>query len=54
MSEKTFIVPHDFSPVADSALNHAITTAKFVGAQIFVLHVVSKEKQIKVKLQLIV
>jgi nucleotide-binding universal stress UspA family protein len=47
MSEKTFIVPHDFTLVADSALNHAITTAKFVGAQIYVLHVVAREKQIK-------
>jgi nucleotide-binding universal stress UspA family protein len=46
MSEKTFIVPHDFTPVADSALHHAMTTAKFVGAKIYVLHVVSKEKQI--------
>jgi nucleotide-binding universal stress UspA family protein len=47
MSEKTFIVPHDFSQVADCALSHAITTAKFVGAKIFVLHVVGKDKQIK-------
>jgi len=47
MSDKTFIVPHDFTPVADCALNHAITTAKFVGATVFVLHVVAKEKSIK-------
>lgn len=47
MSEKTFIVPHDFTPIADSALQHAMTTAKFVGANIYVLHVVAKEKQIK-------
>lgn len=47
MSEKTFIVPHDFSPVADCALTHAVTTAKFVGSKIYVLHVVNKEKQIK-------
>lgn len=47
MSNKTFIVPHDFTPVADCALKHAITTAKFVGSKIYVLHVVSKEKQIK-------
>src|SRR5690554_2771506 len=44
MSDKSFIVPHDFSEVADSALNHAIITAKVVGAKIYVLHVVSKNK----------
>lgn len=43
---KTFIVPHDFSPVADSALQHAVTTAKFLNAQVFVLHVVAKQKDI--------
>ncbi|MBI1835900.1 MAG: universal stress protein [Flavobacteriia bacterium] len=46
METKTFIVPHDFTPVADNALNHAISTAKSVEAQIFVLHVVPKEKSI--------
>lgn len=46
MSEKTFIVPHDFTSRADCALTHAITTAKFVGAKIYLLHVVSKNKQI--------
>lgn len=46
MSDKSFIVPHDFSEVADSALNHAITTAKVVGAKIYILHVVSKNKEI--------
>lgn len=44
--KKTFIVPHDFSPVADIALEHAIATAKPLNAQVFVLHVVSKEKGI--------
>ncbi len=43
---KTFIVPHDFSEVANNALNHAITTAKFLDAKIILLHVVSKEKEI--------
>src|SRR5690554_7134336 len=46
MSDKSFIVPHDFSEVADSALNHAIITAKVVGAKIYILHVVSKNKDI--------
>jgi nucleotide-binding universal stress UspA family protein len=48
MSDKSFIVPHDFSEVADCALNHAITTAKVVGAKVYVLHVVSKNKEISV------
>lgn len=43
---KTFIVPHDFSPVADFALQHAVTTAKFLNAQVYVLHVVAKQKDI--------
>jgi nucleotide-binding universal stress UspA family protein len=46
MEKKTFIVPHDFTSVADNALNHAISTAKTLNAQIFVLHVVAKEKLI--------
>jgi nucleotide-binding universal stress UspA family protein len=44
MDKKTFIVPHDFTAVADVALEHAIATAKPLGAQVFILHVVSKEK----------
>ncbi|PKR82096.1 hypothetical protein CW751_01800 [Brumimicrobium salinarum] len=47
MSDKSFIVPHDFSEVANCALNHAITTAKVVNAKIYVLHVVSKNKEIE-------
>lgn len=46
MAEKTFIVPHDFTPRADCALGHAIITAKYIGAKVYVLHVVSKDKQI--------
>lgn len=46
MEKKTIIVPHDFTPVADNALNHAINTAKTTGAEIYILHVVSKEKAI--------
>lgn len=47
MSNKTFIVPHDFTSRANCALQHAVTTAKIVNAKVFVLHVVTKEKQIK-------
>ncbi len=47
MNRKTFIVPHDFTPVADIALEHAIATARPLNAQVYVLHVVAKEKNIK-------
>ena len=44
MEKKTIIVPHDFTSVADNALAHAINTAKATGAEIYLLHVVAKEK----------
>lgn len=47
MSKKVFIVPHDFTPVADIALEHAIATARPLGAVVHLLHVVSKDNQIK-------
>jgi len=46
MKNKTFIVPHDYTTVADNALDHAIATAVIVDARIFILHVVSKDKEI--------
>lgn len=46
MKTKTFIVPHDFTEVANIALEHAIATAKPLGAKIYLLHVVSKSKDI--------
>lgn len=46
MEKKTIIVPHDFTPVADNALDHAINTAVTTGAEILLLHVVAKEKNI--------
>jgi nucleotide-binding universal stress UspA family protein len=46
MKSKTFIVPHDFTNVANIALEHAIATAKPLGAQIYLLHVVGKNKDI--------
>ncbi|MCB0477326.1 MAG: universal stress protein [Crocinitomicaceae bacterium] len=46
MNKKRFVVPHDFTPVADIALSHAIATAKRVSAEIELLHVVAKDKQI--------
>lgn len=47
MKNKIFIVPHDFTSVADNALSHALATAKTVSGKIFLLHVVSKDKEIK-------
>ncbi len=46
MKSKTFIVPHDFTAVATIALEHAIATAKPLGAEIYLLHVVGKKKDI--------
>jgi nucleotide-binding universal stress UspA family protein len=46
MSQKTFIVPHDFTKVADIALEHAIATAKPLEAEVQLLHVVAKQNQI--------
>lgn len=43
---KTFIVPHDFTSVANVALEHAIATAKPLNAEIIILHVVTKNKEI--------
>ncbi len=47
MRTKNFIVPYDFTEVADIALQHAIATAKPLAAEIYLLHVVAKEKDIK-------
>ena len=47
MQQKTFIVPHDFTTVADIALQHAIATAKPLNAVVQLIHVVSKESQIQ-------
>ncbi len=43
---KTFVVPHDFTNVSDIALEYAIATAKPLNAQISIIHVVSKSKDI--------
>jgi len=46
MSQKTFIVPHDFTPVSNIALEHAIATAKPLGAEILLLHIAASGKEI--------
>jgi nucleotide-binding universal stress UspA family protein len=47
MSKKNFIVPHDFTDVADIALEHALATAKPLDAEIHLLHVVKNDSLIK-------
>jgi nucleotide-binding universal stress UspA family protein len=46
MEKKNILVPHDFTSVADNALNHALNTAAFANAKIYLLHVVPKEKNV--------
>lgn len=47
MSKKVFIVPHDFTSVGNIALEHAIASARPLNAAVHLLHVVSKDSQIK-------
>jgi nucleotide-binding universal stress UspA family protein len=47
MTHKVFIVPYDFTPVSENALQHAIATAKPVNARVYLLHVVAKHKEIE-------
>jgi nucleotide-binding universal stress UspA family protein len=47
MTKKKFIVPFDFSEVAESAVEHALVTANVVGADVHLLHVVNKKELIK-------
>ena len=47
MKQKSFVVPHDFTPAADIALQHAIASAKATNTVIQLLHVVAKESEIK-------
>lgn len=48
MDKNTFkvLVPHDFSTVADCAVNHASKIAKSFGGEVHLLHVVSKQKEV--------
>lgn len=51
------LVPHDFTSVADCALNHASKLAKSFNGEVYILHVVSKESEVdavKEELNLIV
>lgn len=53
MTKKKFIVPFDFTEVAESAIEHAMVTAQVIGGDVHILHVVGKIdaiKEAKVKL----
>jgi nucleotide-binding universal stress UspA family protein len=45
--KKKLIVPYDFTDIADNAIHHALVTGKVVNADVHVLHVVSKNDEIK-------
>lgn len=40
------LVPHDFSSVADCAVNHAAKLAKSFNGEVYLLHVVAKAKEV--------
>lgn len=46
MSTSIFLVPTDYSKVADCAINHAIKLAQTLQGEIRLLHVVAKEKDV--------
>lgn len=48
MSNKIFkvLVPHDFSSVAECAVNHASKIASAFNGEVYLLHVVSKQKEV--------
>lgn len=55
MDKQTYkvLVPYDFSSVADCAVHHAAKIAKSFSGEVYLLHVVSKEKEVDdVKLKL--
>ncbi len=46
-NKKKFIVPYDFTEVSASAFEHAAVSAKVIGAEVHVLHVVGKKDSVK-------
>ncbi|MFI5203939.1 MAG: universal stress protein [Flavobacteriales bacterium] len=46
MGSKKYLVPHDFSHVGDTALNHALNAAKTTGGSVLLLHVVPKPAEV--------
>ena len=45
MERRSILVPHDFTPVGDNALNYAIILANTIKANVDILHVVKDEKE---------
>jgi nucleotide-binding universal stress UspA family protein len=45
MERRSILVPHDFTPVGDNALNYAIILANNIKANVDILHVVKDEKE---------
>ena len=46
MSKNLYIVPHDFTPVGDSALKYALHLGKNVHTEIMLLHVVESASEL--------
>lgn len=54
---KIILVPTDFTPISDNALEHAIAVAKTIGANISLIHIVPKKDHVeeaKTKLGIVV
>ena len=45
MNSNLYIVPHDFTPVGDAALNYAINLSKRISVEIRLLHIVSSKSE---------
>ncbi|HQV53482.1 MAG: universal stress protein [Flavobacteriales bacterium] len=41
------LIPTDFTPVSDVAMNHALNLAKHNGAEVYLLHVVDKKEEVE-------
>jgi len=47
MNNSVFLVPTDYSKVADCAINHAVKLAQTLKGEVVLLHVIAKEKEIE-------
>lgn len=44
---KIILVPTDFTPISDNALEHAIAVAKTIGAEVSLIHIVPKKEHVE-------
>jgi len=54
MKEKCILIPTDFTKVGDTAIDHAVSVARKIGAEIYILHIVESKKglsEAKMRLQ---